>query len=651
MRAFFMCMYRFRSFENLTAPIVWLAIVCLGCLVYWVGLYGPFLFDDHGNLNWLGAYGEINSWDRFVQFYHSFGGGPSGRPISRLTFLLNSNNWPAEPFYFKVTNLFIHVLNGTLLVVVNYRLLHTFFSMNKRGACWVSIAGAAIWTLHPFLVSTVLYPVQRMAQMSSFFVLIGLVYYLSIRPLIPKYSLFGVLVSGSIFGVITLMAVLSKENGVLLPLLVGVIELSCVGAGRLSYTRNARLWLSLFILFPSLAVVLYLTNAFFATPLFDVLPPRDFSLYERLLTQPRILIDYLYNWYVPKLFTAGVFHDGFPKSVSIVQPLSTLISICLLVFGMGFAVACRKRYPLIFIALFFFLVGHILESSVVMLELYFEHRNYLPSVFLMLPLLVCVYQLVSRKVYVLISSVLVLGLSFFTFYGANIWSSYHSIVEASYVKAPYSPRASQQYSMILLNQGQSEQAYIVAKSAKDRIADSTYLNIWHIVVACKSDLGSRKTIESSYAKLREASYDIRNIELHELLIDTAEKRGCDFLSLTDLRAVYSSMLLNGKHDNKMSASFAQLTYLIGLINLKLGDEVEAEKFFVDSITARGAPRTIMKIAALFASYNAFEYALMFSNMAIDECCRDPKKKNSELYRDIRYFQNQVITEKNRIKDN
>ncbi|HVX57083.1 MAG TPA: hypothetical protein VHA37_05095, partial [Candidatus Saccharimonadales bacterium] len=52
--------------------------------------------------------------------------------------------------------------------------------------------------------------------------------------------------------------------------------------------------------------------------------------------------------------------------------------------SVGFAL--RKRYPAIALALLFYFVGQSMESGWVPLELYFEHRNYLPAILLFWPI-------------------------------------------------------------------------------------------------------------------------------------------------------------------------------------------------------------------------------------------------------------------------
>jgi hypothetical protein len=107
---------------------------------------------------------------------------------------------------------------------------------------------------------------------------------------------------------------------------------------------------------------------------------RDFTLAERLLTQSRILWQYL-NWMlVPNVFDMGFFHDDIPLSRGLWAPVTTALSLLAWGCVLGVALWWRRTYPLFVFAVLFYLVAHSVESSILPLELVFEHRNYLPSV-------------------------------------------------------------------------------------------------------------------------------------------------------------------------------------------------------------------------------------------------------------------------------
>ena len=84
-------------------------------LVYSPGIGGPFLFDDYRNLSPLGEEGGVSDWPTFRKFVFGNPSGPSGRPVSMLSFLLDAQDWPASSASFKYTNIMIHLLSGLML--------------------------------------------------------------------------------------------------------------------------------------------------------------------------------------------------------------------------------------------------------------------------------------------------------------------------------------------------------------------------------------------------------------------------------------------------------------------------------------------------------------------------------------------------------
>jgi len=78
------------------------------------------------------------------------------------------------------------------------------------------------------------------------------------------------------------------------------------------------------------------------------------------------------------------------------SPPLTILYLAVIVAAFGVCLFYQKIPVLIRMAVVFFLVGHSVESSFLPLEMIFEHRNYLPSLFLFLPVAAGFYQLTSR---------------------------------------------------------------------------------------------------------------------------------------------------------------------------------------------------------------------------------------------------------------
>ena len=112
---------------------------------------------------------------------------------------------------------------------------------------------------------------------------------------------------------------------------------------------------------------------------------RGFTLFERLLTEPRVILFYISLLLYPMPDRLCLEH-GMTLSTSLITPISTIMSIVAILLILGLAVAGAKRWPLISFCVIFFFLNHLIEASVFPLELVFEHRNYLPSMLFFVPL-------------------------------------------------------------------------------------------------------------------------------------------------------------------------------------------------------------------------------------------------------------------------
>ena len=108
---------------------------------------------------------------------------------------------------------------------------------------------------------------------------------------------------------------------------------------------------------------------------------RNFTPWERLLTQGRAVARYLSLIAAPLPSRLNLDYD-FPLSTSLLSPWTTLPALALHVALLAAGVALARRRPLASFGILSFYLLHLMESTVAPLELVFEHRAYLPSLFL-----------------------------------------------------------------------------------------------------------------------------------------------------------------------------------------------------------------------------------------------------------------------------
>ncbi|HIJ85414.1 MAG: hypothetical protein HW380_2690 [Magnetococcales bacterium] len=361
-------------------PIFILGLVLSLVLVLcWPGLSGIFILDDMINLKGLNSLKENAGFYDWLEFMFSGLSGPAGRPVSLLTFALQHSAWPNDPDEFKFANLAIHLTNGALLYFLILKIGHLAAWPTSRTHS-VAILAPTIWLLHPIQISTIFYVVQRMTLLSATFVLAGMLIYLKGRERMVRdqntsaNSNTGVFICGSGIAVGGILAILSKESGALLPFFLLVTENTLLASQP--WPEKLKKWRLLELHGPWLVMCAYFMLSWDA--LINNYASRTFSLPERLMTQTRVVSEYMGQIIAPKLQGFGLFHDDYIPSRSLLHPPSTLWALLFLISLVLIALLLRRRAGFFSFGVLWFFAGHLMESTFVPLELFFEHRNYLP---------------------------------------------------------------------------------------------------------------------------------------------------------------------------------------------------------------------------------------------------------------------------------
>ncbi len=375
---------RYRS----VATVAMVFAVLLAALIYLPGLQSGFYLDDYYNLHLLSAVDT----DGVLAFVAGGMAGPLGRPLSYLSFALQAASWPGNPVAFKFVNLLLHLANGVLVYLLS-RALAPRLGLSHMAGDFFCVFSAGLWLLHPMHLSTVLYIVQRMTQLSAAFVLLGVLGYLVGRRLAEAGQMRRGYITMSLSVILgTLAAALCKENGILLPVLILVLDQTLVGTDR--EPPGYRRWRWVCLGLPTVMIGAWLVWQAIAFP--DAFHWRPYSMYQKALTEAPVLLTYLWNLIVPRPSAYGLFYDDFPVSRSLLEPLITLPAVAMVALLAGAAVLGRRRQPMLAFGLLWFFAGHLLESTHLNLEIFFEHRNYLPSVGLLMLIPWSLLQLESR---------------------------------------------------------------------------------------------------------------------------------------------------------------------------------------------------------------------------------------------------------------
>ncbi len=421
-------------------------------VIYLPGLHGPYVLDDGENiyLNDAIALKDLSPTSLY-NASRANESGPLRRPIASLSFAFNYyfSGGFANTFPFKLTNLVIHIGNAILVYCLTFLLLQTPALRNTPAAArpvrFAALA-ATLWAIHPIQLTNVLYVVQRMNSLSAFWVLCGLLIFMHGRKRVDQGGshAIAIMAIGIISGLF--LGLMSKENASLLPLFALTIEYTCYQ--RCDLESRARMRLYIFymsaVLIPAVIFVIYLVgHPDYITSSYAV---RHFTLYERLLTEARVLWFYVGLLFLPTPSRLGLFHDDISISTSLLAPPITLFAVTGWLILLVAALVKTKKYPVISFCILWFLAGHVLESSVFGLELAYEHRNYLPSMaffFLLSFALLSILEKLrtTESVRFLLALFLLLALGFSTWNRAGVWSNRLTIAETDARYHPSSMRA------------------------------------------------------------------------------------------------------------------------------------------------------------------------------------------------------------------
>lgn len=602
--------------ENLIVGFVLLIVCILAFLLYMPGLKGDFLFDDYPNLAGLEAYTYQYNFAEAKKFVENGFSGPTGRPIALASFLSQASAWPSNPYPFKLINLFIHLICGLLLYWVIFLLLKSY-QYDKHKSAWIALIATTMWLLHPYLVSTVLYVIQRMAQLSLLFSLLAILGYLKGRSYLLTNKIKSYLIMSISIGVGTVLATYSKENGALTPLLILVIEfLHPKGA-----VKPHKFWRIIFLWLPSIAIVLLLLKELnFADNLW---PNRNFNQKERLLTETRVLLDYLSNLYIPRFEKHGLYQDGIIISQSIFSPMTTLIAVVSILVLIITAFIYKKKYPLFSLAILFFFVSHLMESTLIGLEIYFEHRNYVGAIFLFLPiatLIYYVYENKNKKIAISIFIVVLIFLGFMTYERTKLWGNKEKLTLYWAQNSPDSPRAQYEIANYLIAKKRMDQAENFLESAVVRLPESAFLNVYLLTVKINNGTANEQDYIDTYNCLQNQRFDVQASKAIELLVEIVREKNVH----KDMRNTLTLLKKLDKLVNKnvFYAYWRASPYLQAQIYLQLGQPVDALQCYQESLRRVNRVESGLKMVAELASQGYSKEAKLMLDQVVR--LKDPK---------------------------
>lgn len=429
------------------------ACVCILFLIivtYSNSLHATWHLDDFQNILGNSAihltHISLTGVDRALHAY-PLGHGLQ-RSLPNLTFALNWYIGQDHVLGYHIVNIAIHMIASIFLFLTILGFLaapNLTDKFQKNDKYFIALLSAAFWAVNPIQTQAVTYIVQRMAEMAGMFYIAGLFFYVRGRledARGKRYFLYTV--CALTYG----LAMLSKPNAVTLPILIFLAEFIFFQDLSDPLTRRIAILLTVGggLLLGAGGFFVFFGDSF--TKLLNGYNARHFTLIERLLTEPRIVIFYLSQIFYPVPTRLSLVHT-YPVSTSFFSPWTTTLCIVAIFISLCAAIYLIRRKPLLSFAILFFFLNHIIESSIIPLELVFEHRNYLPSMFLFVPVSIGIlraYQFykahnkIMYQILVAATILLLIGLGSGTYIRNMAWQTQKSLWEDALKKAPGSSR-------------------------------------------------------------------------------------------------------------------------------------------------------------------------------------------------------------------
>ncbi|MFC1523485.1 tetratricopeptide repeat protein [Thermodesulfobacteriota bacterium] len=402
------------------------------------------------------------------------------RWLPNISFALNYYFHGYSPFGYHLINILIHAANCLTLYFLFCTLLSLPFfrqGLHLTATREIAFAAALLWALHPLQTNAVTYIVQRMTSMMVFFYLQSFLFYiLARRNSLPRAQKYFFLAVSVFMGCCALM---SKENAVLLPLTLLIFDFyflrSTPDASIRPYLISALLIVSAMLL-----TGYFLLGGQPGKTILSIYDLSYFTLGERLLTQPRVLFLYISLLLLPLPSRLNLTHD-LAVSTSILSPFTTfpaLLGFCGLCFLVYFLF---HRARLLSFAIVWFLANQIIESSIIPLELVFEHRVYLPSVFLFLVITISLHRFTQSRTRYFRMAILVMAslLALMTWQRNMVWQDEITLWTDIATKSPRSARARIALGKVYLAADKEDKAFEVFQNAHEQgLGSASIYNEW-----------------------------------------------------------------------------------------------------------------------------------------------------------------------------
>ncbi len=239
----------------------------------------------------------------------------------------------------------------------------------------------------------------------------------------------------------TTLGILAKESAALTPLYALILEFTVLRF-RGARPKELGAFFAIFLIVPALLGLAWMLPGALSP---EAYAHRPFTLVQRLITEPRVLLDYMAWILVPLPRFFSFFRDDYAFSTDLLHPWTTIPAMAIVIALIAFACAVRRSRPLVSLGILWFFAAQALTATFFPLELVFDHRNYFASLALLLAAAIAFSALLADAHHARTRALLAAAMLGFTAFvlvlRANEWGDPVRLAITEAALHPTSPRA------------------------------------------------------------------------------------------------------------------------------------------------------------------------------------------------------------------
>ncbi|MDD5680353.1 MAG: tetratricopeptide repeat protein [Candidatus Omnitrophica bacterium] len=451
-------------------------IMVLGLALYANSLSGQFIWDDEvlvrDNL-------YVRNWHNMGEIFTSSIWQGSGtvqscdyyRPLQIVSYTINYSLGKLNTVGYHLINILLHIFTALCI----YWLICLLFG-NKI----LSLITAVFFVSHPVQVDVVAYISERGNLLAMLFALLSFIFYIK---LLHKNKITFYVITALSY----LLAILSKENSLILPFLLLLYH----------YAFRKKIRYSKFLPFLLIAFAYILSRI-------TILRFAPFYIYPITAVFSRIAGFFvaITNYIRLLIFPFGLHMEYGDKLFRLTDP-KAFLGAAIAFLSIYYAFKKRKTNPLIFFSICWFFLALLPVSNIYPIGAYMaEHNLYVPSMGFFLILAYGLSNLLKfedlRIISIAAIAVLTIFYSFLTIVQTNYWKNPITFYERTLRYNPDSARVNNNLGNMYNNMGNHEKAFQLYKKAIQ--IDPNFVDVYFNIGKAYESIGMREEAIKSFAR-------------------------------------------------------------------------------------------------------------------------------------------------------